>query len=177
MLKLPPPRSVGACQSRKKTEKKHEKTTLILVHSAWLGGWQWNETVKHLEHPQLEILTPDLPGHGEDHTPPAKITMEDYVQHLLDIIDEQKDPVVLVGHSFNGITISRVAELRPEKVKKLIYLTAFLVPSGTSFFSAVEGVEGSKAVENFYLSEDKSYALVKAEEIHQAFAHDIPLKL
>jgi pimeloyl-ACP methyl ester carboxylesterase len=82
--------------------------------------------------------------------------------------------VILVGHSFNGITISRAAELKPEKVKKLVYLTAFLLPNGGSFFGAVQGVEGSKAVENFYLSEDKTYALVKDEEIQNAFAHDIP---
>jgi hypothetical protein len=67
-----------------------------------------------------------------------------------------------------------VAELRPKKIKKLVYLTAFLVPNGTSFFSAVKGVEGSKAVENFYLSEDKSVALVTEDKMHLAFAHDIP---
>ena len=43
--------------------------------------------------------------------------MEHYVQTLLDIIDKQKDPVILVGHSFNGITVSRVAELRPKKLR------------------------------------------------------------
>lgn len=102
--------------------------------------------------------------------------MDNYVNHLLDIIDHQEEKVVLVGHSFNGITISRVAELRHDKVKKLIYVTAFLVPNGTSFFSAVQGVENSKAVEYFYLSEDQSYVLVTESEMHNAFAHDIPLE-
>ena len=166
--------SIG-CQ-QKKTNTKKEKTTVILVHSAWLGGWQWKETIAHLKNDQLKILAPDLPGHGHDKTPPNEITMEDYVDHLLDIIDEEDKPVVLVGHSFNGITISRVAELRPKKVKKLIYLSAFLVPNGNSFFSAVQGVKDSKAVENFYLSEDKSYALVNEKAMHEAFAHDIPLE-
>ncbi len=122
------------------------------------------------------MIATDLPGHGKDKTPPNEITMKDYVDHLIKLIDAEEKPVVLVGHSFNGITISRVAELRPKKVKKLIYLTAFLVPNGTSFFSAVEGVEESKAVENFYLSEDKSYALVKEDALNEAFAHDIPLE-
>ena len=53
-------------------------------------------------------------------------------------------------------------------------MTAFLLPNGGSFFKAVEGVKGSKAVDNFYLSEDKTYALVKEDEIQNAFAHDIP---
>ena len=168
----------NACKRKntKETPTTTVKTPVILVHSAWLGAWQWEATVKHLADDALTLITPDLPGHGQDATPPNEILMEDYVNHLLDIIDEQNEKVVLVGHSFNGITISRVAELRPEKVKKLIYLTAFLVPNGTSFFSAVQGVEGSKAVEHFYLSDDKSYALVTESEMHNAFAHDIPLE-
>jgi len=44
-----------------------------------------------------------------------------------------------VGHSFNGITISRVAELHPEKIEKLVYLTAFLLPEGGSFFLWSQG--------------------------------------
>jgi pimeloyl-ACP methyl ester carboxylesterase len=70
--------------------------------------------------------------------------------------------------------VSRVAELRPKKVKALVYLTAFLLPNGGSFFKAVQGVENSTAVDNFYLSEDQTYALVKEDEIQHAFAHDIP---
>ena len=165
----------SSCE-QKKAKSQKEKTTVILVHSAWLGGWQWKETIAHLKHEYLNVIAPDLVGHGDDKTPPGEITMDDYVNQLVELIDAEEKPVVLVGHSFNGITISRVAELRPKKVKKLIYLTAFLVPNGTSFFSAVEGVEGSKAVENFHLSEDKSYALVNAEAMHEAFAHDIPLE-
>ena len=111
------------------------------------------------------VITPDLPGHGSDKTSPGAITMENYVKTITDILDKQEDSVILVEHSFNGITISRVAELRPEKIKSLVYLTAFLLPNGGSFFKAVEGVKGSKAVDNFYLSEDKTYALVKEDEI------------
>lgn len=72
------------------------------------------------------------------------------------------------------ITDRRVTELRPNKVKKLVFLTAFLLPNGGSFFGAVQGVKGSKAVDNFQLSEDKTYAFVKEDEVQNAFAHDIP---
>lgn len=102
---------------QKKTPAKKDKTTVILVHSAWLGGWQWKETITHLKHEQLKLIATDLPGHGKDKTPPNEITMEDYVDHLIELIDAEEKPVVLVGHSFNGITISRVAELRPKKAK------------------------------------------------------------
>ena len=151
-----------------------KKETFVLVHSAWLGAWQWEGVKNILEAEGHNVITPDLPGHGNDKTSPADITMDNYVNTILSILDSQEEDVILLGHSFNGITISRVAELRPNKIKSLVYLTAFLLPNGGSFFGAVQGVEGSKAVENFYLSEDKTFALVKEEEIQNAFAHDIP---
>lgn len=155
-------------------ETRHAR--FLLVHSAWLGGWQWEQVAKPLLEAGHYVFTPDLPGHGTDATPSSEISMERYVKTITDLLDTQKEPVILVGHSFNGITISRVAELRPEKVAKLVYLTAFLLPEGGSFFKAVSGVEGSKAVENFYLTENEEYALVKEAEMHNAFAHDIPLE-
>ncbi|EZH72853.1 hypothetical protein ATO12_22250 [Aquimarina atlantica] len=151
-----------------------KKETYVLVHSAWLGAWQWENVASKLRDEGHTIITPDLPGHGNDKTPPATITMTDYVKAITDILDKQEQPVILVGHSFNGITVSRAAEIRPDKVKSIVYLTAFLLPNGGSFFSAAQGVEGSVAVDNFYLSEDKTYALVNENEIQNAFAHDIP---
>jgi hypothetical protein len=38
--------------------------------------------------------------------------------------------VILVGHSKNGIVISQAAEYRPQKIEKLVYLAAYLIPNG-----------------------------------------------
>lgn len=161
-------------QFKNNNDMNKRKETYVLVHSAWLGAWQWENVTKILKEKGHTVITPDLPGHGTDKTSPADITMDNYVTTLTGILDKQDESVILVGHSFNGITVSRVAELRPNKVKKLVYLTAFLLPNGGSFFRAVQSVKGSTAVDNFYLSEDKTYALVKDGEIQNAFAHDIP---
>ena len=179
--------SLSSCKSTQKsnttdnseiteTAPETRQARFLLVHSAWLGGWQWEQVAKPLLEAGHYVFTPDLPGHGTDSTPSIEISMERYVKTITDLLDIQKEPVILVGHSFNGITISRVAELHPEKIEKLVYLTAFLLPEGGSFFKAVSGVEGSKAVENFYLTENEEYALVKEAEMHNAFAHDIPLE-
>ena len=150
------------------------KETFMLVHSAWLGAWQWESVSQELERDGYNVIANDLPGHGKDTTSANKITMDSYVNSIINTLDSQDEPVILVGHSFNGITINRVAELRPEKVKHLIYVTAFLVPNGTSFLSAVNGVKGSEAVDNFYVSDDGFTALVNEENLHSAFGHDIP---
>lgn len=149
--------------------------TIVLLHSAWLGAWQWNEVKTGLEALGHRVITPDLPGHGSDTTEASLITMEHYLGCVAKILDMEKEPVILLGHSFNGITASQVAELHPTKVKALIYLAGFLLPSGGSFFKAMSQVtEGSVAVENVYLSEDGTQAFVKADAIKDAFAHDVP---
>ena len=40
--------------------------------------------------------------------------------------------VVLVGHSFGGSVVSRVSQLIPERCKRLVFHTAFVVEDGTS---------------------------------------------
>jgi pimeloyl-ACP methyl ester carboxylesterase len=56
--------------------------------------------------------------------------METTVKFICDIVDRQEGQVILVGHSKNGVMISQVAELRPQKIEKLIYLAAYLIPNG-----------------------------------------------
>jgi pimeloyl-ACP methyl ester carboxylesterase len=107
----------------------------LLVHSAWLGGWQWEQVAKPLLEAGHYVFTPDLPGHGTDATPSSEISMERYVKTITDLLDTQKEPVILVGHSFNGITISRVAELHPEKIEKLVYLRGRRFKGSREFLS------------------------------------------
>jgi len=64
--------------------KQFVKTPVILVHSAWLGSWQWKALVEKLNLDDLSIITPDLAGHGSDQTPAKEITMDNYVNALVD---------------------------------------------------------------------------------------------
>ena len=73
-------------------------------------------SAKTLEPAGHRVITPDIAGHGSDKTLASDITMETYVNQLVAIPDSQQEKVVLVGHSFNGITVSRVAKLRPKKI-------------------------------------------------------------
>ncbi|AZZ92600.1 alpha/beta fold hydrolase [Hahella sp. KA22] len=148
------------------------KSTYILVHAAWLGAWAWKHVADQLTAKGHTVIAPDLPGHGADQTPAKLIRLQNYVTTVLEAVDRSEQPVILVGHSFAGVTISQVAEARPEKIRGLVYLAAFLLPNDASFGDAVAGVTGSLAVENFYLSDDKTEAYVSAEKAHAAFAQD-----
>jgi pimeloyl-ACP methyl ester carboxylesterase len=58
------------------------------------------------------------------------VTHEQYVASVLRALEAEPEPVVLVGHSFGGSVISRVAELRPERCRRLVYYSAFVPRDG-----------------------------------------------
>jgi len=112
--------------------------TFILVHGSWHNAWDWHKVKPILEGRGHIVLAIDLPGMGRDKTPIQEVTFAKTVAKIVALIDDIEDQVILVGHSKNGILISQVAEYRPEKIEKLIYLAAYLIPNGKSqgFYSA-----------------------------------------
>ena len=79
--------------------------TFVLIHGAWHGGWCWRKVVPHLEAAGHTVIAPDLPSHGDDPTPAAEVTLDDYVRRVCEILDAQDEPVVLVGHSMGGLLV------------------------------------------------------------------------
>jgi hypothetical protein len=59
--------------------------------------------------------------------------LKDYTDRLCSVLDEVSERVILVGHSMGAIVITQTAEYRPDKIKLLVYLTAFLPENGQSF--------------------------------------------
>jgi pimeloyl-ACP methyl ester carboxylesterase len=56
--------------------------------------------------------------------------MQTTVNKICKLIDSIDGKIILVGHSKNGIMISQTAEFRPDKIEKLVYLAAYLIPNG-----------------------------------------------
>lgn len=106
------------------------KKTFILIHGSWHSAWNWHKVVPLIESQGHRAIAIDLPGMGRDKTPIEKVTMDMVVGKICEVIDQADGKVILVGHSKNGIMISQAAEYRPDKIEKLIYLAAYLVPNG-----------------------------------------------
>jgi pimeloyl-ACP methyl ester carboxylesterase len=103
--------------------------TFLLVHGSWHDGDCWSQVRRHLIAAGHRSLAPTLPGHapGEDR---AGVTHDDYATAVAAALDAVQGPVVLVGHSFGGSVISRVAELRPQRCAALVYYSAFVPRDG-----------------------------------------------
>lgn len=149
-------------------------STFVLVHGAWHGRWCWYKVAPLLEAEGHEVVTFDLPSHGEDETPVGEVTLGDYTGRVVEVLDEQSGPVVLVGHSLSGIVISQAAEQRPDKIEKLIYLSAFLLPSGTSAIEASQQDEGSVILQSVEVDEEGGEITLGDDGMVNALYHDCP---
>ncbi|HEX7904666.1 MAG TPA: alpha/beta fold hydrolase [Chitinophagaceae bacterium] len=104
--------------------------TFILIHGSWHSSWNWHKVIPLLEKKGHRAIAIDLPGMGKDKTPIEKVKMKTTVEKICQLIDSIEGKVILVGHSKNGVMISQAAEYRPDKIEKLIYLAAYLIPNG-----------------------------------------------
>jgi pimeloyl-ACP methyl ester carboxylesterase len=105
---------------------------IVLIHGASHGAWCWERLTPLLEAQGYQVQAPDLPGLGDDPMPPAKVTFENYVDRVAEVLLGSPAPALLVGHSLGGTSVSQAAERVPEQVAKLVYLAAFLPKDGES---------------------------------------------
>lgn len=106
------------------------KKTFILVHGSWHSAWNWHRVAPILQNRGHQVIPIDLPGMGRDKTPIQEVKMQSTVEKICRLIDSIEGKLILVGHSKNGIMISQAAEYRSQKIEKLVYLAAYLIPNG-----------------------------------------------
>jgi len=149
-------------------------TTFVLVHGSFHGAWCWFKLVPALEALGHSAVTLDLPAQGEDKTPIADVTYEMNVDRVAQIVGQQAEPVVLLGHSFGGATITGVAERIPERIKLLVYLTAFIPQDGESvnMITSSPAWPPETGARGFVRSADGLSVSVAPDGVRQRFYHD-----
>jgi len=88
--------------------------TLVLVHGSWHDGSCWSPVQEQLAEAGVRSIAPTLPGHGAGDDR-LGVRHGDYVASVADALAGVSGPAALVGHSFGGSVISRVAALHPER--------------------------------------------------------------
>ncbi|PLS18616.1 alpha/beta hydrolase [Bacillus sp. M6-12] len=149
-------------------------STYVLVHGAWHGAWCWENIVPMLEKNGHTVYAVDLPSHGADKTPASQVSLKSYTNKVCSVIDEAKEPVILVGHSMGGIVVSQSAEYRPEKVKSIVYVTAFLLEDGQSMVDVIQTDTSSLVPPNMIISNDNVHCTVKDEALIEVFYEECP---
>ena len=116
---------------------------LVLVHGGGLTADSWKFTVDeiHRQSTELTVLTVDLPGRASKPGDVRKLTIADFVESAIDDIQGAGlADVVLVGHSYAGLTVPGVAaKLGSARVREIILVTAFVPPEGESVVDTLTG--------------------------------------
>ena len=144
-------------------------STFVLIHGASHGAWCWKKVVPFLVQEGHTVVAPDLPGHGEDRTPIADVTLKAYTDRVCQVLDDQGENVILVGHSMGGTVITQVAEYRPEQIRKLVYLTAVVPVNGQSMRQATAEVRNPNFIT---IADDESFYSYKDEWVVDIFYGD-----
>ncbi|MCM3626163.1 alpha/beta hydrolase [Paenibacillus glycanilyticus] len=110
---------------------KQEAMTFVLVHGSWADASFWDKTAAELRRKGHTVYAPEYAGHGKLYDPAVK--HEDIVKSVTDYMASKNlKNIVLVGHSFGGTVIQKVAEQMPDRISRLVFFDAFVPLDGQS---------------------------------------------
>ena len=156
-----------SCNNGGQTEK---ETSFVFVPGAYHGKWCWDQIIANLVEDGYKAVAIDLPAHGNDTTKISNVSLSLYIDKVVGVINELDKPVILVGHSAGGMTISGVAERIPEQIKALIFVSA-VIPQDSETLLSVKDPNPS-GIQFYEISDDGSYATVIPEMGEKVFYHD-----
>ena len=148
--------------------------TFILIHGSWHSAWNWHLVIPILESQGHRVIAVELPGMGRDKTPVKEVTLEKAVNKIITVLDGLDGKAILVGHSKNGIMISQAAEYRPDKIEKLVYLAAYLIPNEkTQRAYSLQDTEG--VLKPYVVKNEETNSTTLLPEIYKkGLDHDCP---
>lgn len=142
------------------------RPTIVLVHGAFADAGSWNGVTKALSakgYPVLSIANPLRSVAGD-------------AQYAASVLQSVKGPVVLVGHSYGGMVISKAAENNPE-VKALVYVAALSPDQGETVAGLAGKFPGgtldTALADPVTLADGGKDLYIRQDKFRQQFAADV----
>jgi len=104
--------------------------TYVLVHGAWHTGELMEPVARHIREKGHAVHCPTLAGNRPDDDRSA-IGLADAARSLVDFLEQRNlTDVRLMGHSYGGMVISQAADAVPQRIRRLVYVNAFVPLNG-----------------------------------------------
>ncbi len=138
------------------------KPTIVLVHGAFADGSSWSRIIPMLDADGYNVIAVQNP----------LTSLPDDIATTKRVIDAQKGPVVVVGHSYGGAVITAAAAGRPN-VKALVYVAAF-APEVDEVLSAPGAKFAQPPLNSALVPDAAGFLYVDRAKVHDVFCKDVP---
>src|SRR5262245_8768502 len=103
--------SFGSAPGPRKSSSADDKPAIVLVHGAFADGSGWSKIIPLLEKDGYTVTAVQIP----------LTSLADDIATTKRVLEAQKAPIVVVGHSYGGAVITGAAAGNPN-VKALVYV-------------------------------------------------------
>ncbi|MEG4032160.1 MULTISPECIES: alpha/beta hydrolase [unclassified Microcoleus] len=150
-------------------------STFVLVHGSWHDGSAWNAVIQHLEAKGHQAFAPTIAGHGKGVN--KNVNHAQCTQSIVDyIVEKDLTDIVLLGHSFGGSIIAKVAEAIRDRIRRLIFFNAFVLNDGESLKDNIPP-DTQALLDNLARESDDNTITMPFEIWREVFLNDADLKL
>ncbi|XP_058745245.1 methyl jasmonate esterase 1-like [Vicia villosa] len=112
------------------------KNHFVLIHGASYGAWCWYKVATLLKSAGHDVTSLDMAASGINTIQVQDISsILDYNEPLLTFMESlpSHEKVILVGHSFGGISISLAMERFPHKISVAVFVAAFVISENLTY--------------------------------------------
>lgn len=138
--------------------------TYVLIHGGFHSAWCWDKLKPLLEKRGFHVVTPSYRVGGKE--------FFSYADSIGAWLTTRQQPVILLGHSSGGMVISELAKRYPDKIKGLVYLSAFLLPEGMSPPQILKGDSQSIMQSSLIIDEQNQVMRVDKNKAKRLFYED-----
>ncbi len=121
-----------------------EGEPVLLLHGVGLRAEAWGAQIDGLSQ-QVQIVAPDMPGHGENPLASLPMVLADYVRAAGTVLNGLGGKAIVVGHSMGAMIALALAAQFPDRVKAVVALNAVFERSNAAAAavqSRAEGLDG-----------------------------------
>lgn len=115
---------------------------LVLIPGFWLDAASWDEVAAPLREAGHQVHALTLPGLESRDADRSGIGLRDHVDAVVAVVDSLPGTVVLVGHSGGGAIAHAVADARPDRIARVVYVDAGPLGDGDSINDQLPEVDG-----------------------------------
>src|SRR2546423_15336791 len=137
------------------------KPTIVLVHGAFADASNFEYVIPLLLNDGYHVVAVENP----------LSSLADDIATTKRLIDAQKGPVVVVGHSYGGVVISGAASGNPN-VKALVYLAAFAPETNEPVGPLTE--KYPTGLGKALRPDAAGFLYIACDQVHDIFAADLP---